>query len=267
MGISERRAREKEARRRAILASAKGLVMSLGAESVSMDDIARSAEVSKATLYQYFRSKEALFNEICEESARDFLEHLGQLANAGAFGENAAAGTGAGAESAEGAGCKEGSAAPAGGASSGGAAEGATGIEALRRFWRGYVEMFGSGDEMIAVFRLRSFLAKWPDAEGQHQGEGQGENSPYIGAILGACRAIVEQCKAEGTFDPGLNSAGAVSLMLLMFSTIVQNAAGLPREAGGSPAMVREMTSAFQIAIRGFAKEGVEHSRLDITGA
>jgi len=76
MGISERREREKEERRRTILNSARELILSSGVQQVSMEDIARKAELSKATVYLYFPSKEVLFSEICEESARDFLEHL-----------------------------------------------------------------------------------------------------------------------------------------------------------------------------------------------
>ena len=41
-----------------------------------MEDIARKAELSKATVYLYFSSKEILFYEICEEAARELLEHL-----------------------------------------------------------------------------------------------------------------------------------------------------------------------------------------------
>jgi len=76
MGISERREREKFERRRAILNCAKELILEQGIERVSMDDIARKAELSKATLYLYFSGKEIIFNEICEEAAREFLEHI-----------------------------------------------------------------------------------------------------------------------------------------------------------------------------------------------
>jgi AcrR family transcriptional regulator len=52
------------------------LILSQGVERVSMEDIAHKAELSKATLYLYFPGKEIIFNEICEESARIFLEHF-----------------------------------------------------------------------------------------------------------------------------------------------------------------------------------------------
>jgi AcrR family transcriptional regulator len=72
MGITERREREKIERRRTIHNSARALILSKGVERVSMEDIARKAELSKATVYLYFSCKEILFNEICEESARGF---------------------------------------------------------------------------------------------------------------------------------------------------------------------------------------------------
>src|SRR5215510_9379694 len=76
MGISERREREKNERRRTILKCARELILLQGVERVSMEDIAKRAELSKATVYLYFSSKEVLLNEICEEAARIFLEHI-----------------------------------------------------------------------------------------------------------------------------------------------------------------------------------------------
>ena len=79
MGITERREREKTERRRAILNCARELILLQGVDQVSMEDIARKAELSKATLYLYFSGKEVIFNEICEEAARFFLNHFKPL--------------------------------------------------------------------------------------------------------------------------------------------------------------------------------------------
>ncbi|MCL2881098.1 MAG: TetR/AcrR family transcriptional regulator [Treponema sp.] len=76
MGIPERREREKTERRKAILGCARELILERGVERVSMEEIAQKAELSKATLYLYFSGKELIFNEICEESARIFLDHI-----------------------------------------------------------------------------------------------------------------------------------------------------------------------------------------------
>jgi AcrR family transcriptional regulator len=86
MGISERREREKYERRKAILDCAKELILSHGVEQVSMEDVARKAELSKATVYLYFSGKEALFNEICEDSARTFLERFNPTGDTGLTG-------------------------------------------------------------------------------------------------------------------------------------------------------------------------------------
>jgi AcrR family transcriptional regulator len=60
MGISERKAREKERRRNEIIDAAERLFFSKGFEHVTMDEIAAGAELSKGTLYLYFRSREDL---------------------------------------------------------------------------------------------------------------------------------------------------------------------------------------------------------------
>jgi len=191
-----------------------------GVQRVSMEDIARKAELSKATVYLYFSSKEILFNEICEEAARVFLEHLGPFLKTGL-----------------------------------------TGMAALKCFWRGYVELFGNSDEMIIVFQVHNFMNPGlPFVSLEEQSK-----SPSVDAILESMKTIIDQCKAEGIFDPGLDSAMATRLLLSMFSIIVENAARIPPEARKSPAIIEEMTGAFQIIIRGFSREGVDRGRLDIT--
>jgi len=64
MGISDRRQREKEQRKTEITDAAERLFFLRGYEDVSMDDIARSVELNKATLYRYFENKETLFATI-----------------------------------------------------------------------------------------------------------------------------------------------------------------------------------------------------------
>ncbi|MCK7483977.1 MAG: TetR/AcrR family transcriptional regulator [Candidatus Moduliflexus flocculans] len=69
MGIQERKNREKEERRALILSKAKELILEHGIDALSMQEIADGTELSKATLYLYFQSKEAILKEILAESA------------------------------------------------------------------------------------------------------------------------------------------------------------------------------------------------------
>jgi len=64
MGISERRKREKEQRKTEILNAAERLFFSRSYEDVTMDNIAQEVELNKATIYLYFKNKEALFATI-----------------------------------------------------------------------------------------------------------------------------------------------------------------------------------------------------------
>ena len=61
MGIQERKEREKEARREEILAAAETVFFEKGLTGSTVDDIAAEAELSKGTIYLYFRSKEDLY--------------------------------------------------------------------------------------------------------------------------------------------------------------------------------------------------------------
>jgi len=61
MGIAERREREKEQRRNDIIDAAERVFFSKGRHAATMDDVAEEAELSKGTLYLYFKNKEDLY--------------------------------------------------------------------------------------------------------------------------------------------------------------------------------------------------------------
>lgn len=65
-----------EARREAILAAAKAVFEDVGFEHATMSEITARAGGSKATLYRYFESKDALFEELLRRSAS---EHSGAV--------------------------------------------------------------------------------------------------------------------------------------------------------------------------------------------
>jgi len=60
MGISERKEREKEQRRNDIVDAAEMIFQEKGLRAATMDEVAEKAELSKGTLYLYFKSKEDL---------------------------------------------------------------------------------------------------------------------------------------------------------------------------------------------------------------
>jgi AcrR family transcriptional regulator len=67
MGLKERRIREKEQRKEQIIDAARTLVLKHGVFSVSVQQIAKLAELSVGTIYLYFGSKEEIFATLQEE--------------------------------------------------------------------------------------------------------------------------------------------------------------------------------------------------------
>jgi AcrR family transcriptional regulator len=61
MGVIERKEREKEWRRSLILSVGEKLFLEKGYSGVTMDELAKTCELSKGALYIYFKSKEELF--------------------------------------------------------------------------------------------------------------------------------------------------------------------------------------------------------------
>lgn len=68
MGIAERKEREKQQRKEEIIKAAEDVFFSRGFEHSTMDDIAAKAELSKGTLYLYFKSKEMLHVEVARRA-------------------------------------------------------------------------------------------------------------------------------------------------------------------------------------------------------
>lgn len=58
MGITERKEREKEQRKKDIIDAAERVFFNKGFDTATVDDVANEAELSKGTVYLYFKSKE-----------------------------------------------------------------------------------------------------------------------------------------------------------------------------------------------------------------
>lgn len=73
MGVQERRQREREARRKAVLDAARELVRERGYNGTTTKQIAAACELSEATLFWYFKSKDEIFTSLLFE-AIDFMQ-------------------------------------------------------------------------------------------------------------------------------------------------------------------------------------------------
>ncbi len=74
MGIKERREKEHEDLRQKILDAASEVFAKDGYESVSMRKIAEKIEYSPTTIYLYFKDKNDLLNQICEETFANLIK-------------------------------------------------------------------------------------------------------------------------------------------------------------------------------------------------
>jgi len=64
LSSQDRREKERESRRSAILKAARKLFFDRGFKNVTVDNIAAKAEVSKGSVYLYFKSKEEIYTQI-----------------------------------------------------------------------------------------------------------------------------------------------------------------------------------------------------------
>lgn len=64
LGLKERRKKDKDNRRKIILSSARSLFFKKGFNKVTVDEIAKSSELGKGSIYLYFNSKEEIYAQI-----------------------------------------------------------------------------------------------------------------------------------------------------------------------------------------------------------
>lgn len=83
MGTSQRKVRERRARRRAIQAAAVQVFSEKGFFRATMEDVAREAELSVGTIYLYYRSKKELYVSLLFESMKIFTEAIERIMAAG----------------------------------------------------------------------------------------------------------------------------------------------------------------------------------------
>src|SRR5262245_64464196 len=67
-----KREKTKVANRQAILAAARRVFAQLGYEAATVRDIIRGTELASGTFYNYFRSKEEVFEALADDGARRF---------------------------------------------------------------------------------------------------------------------------------------------------------------------------------------------------
>src|SRR5271167_1051054 len=84
--ITERRVEEKERRRAEILDAAEALYAEKGWDSVTVDQVARSARLSRALVYVYFKDKEELLFAVGERAMRLLRDRFTAAAAAHAQG-------------------------------------------------------------------------------------------------------------------------------------------------------------------------------------
>lgn len=80
MAVADRRKRERAARREAILKAARGVLMNRGVRGTTTKEIAAQCELSEATLFFYFQSKDEILLSLLFESIEFWARGLDGIA-------------------------------------------------------------------------------------------------------------------------------------------------------------------------------------------
>lgn len=79
MGVQERREREREARRQLVLDATRKLVRERGFTATTTKEIAKACELSEATLFWYFQSKDEIFTSLLYEGIEFMRQGLEEI--------------------------------------------------------------------------------------------------------------------------------------------------------------------------------------------
>ncbi len=79
MGLRERRGKEKDNRKKNILKAARSLFFKKGFTKVTVDEIAKTSELGKGSIYLYFNSKEEIYAQILLNDIDGFNEKVDVL--------------------------------------------------------------------------------------------------------------------------------------------------------------------------------------------
>jgi len=224
MGIAERKSREREDRRRNILELTKGLVLEKGVDALSMQDIADAAELSKATLYLYFQSKESLFMEILDEATKSFCAYVEERIDPESTGIEA--------------------------------------LNALWSSYLGLFGE--SEDIIILTGIMRTITPAAPlDSRGDDGIAGDDPPSGAAHARMRSLiAAILERGRRDGTLDPAMDPRRLSRTVIMIAMAIIDNVARLPREARDPLVIKEDMKSTFELLLRGVAAEGTDRAAL-----
>lgn len=80
MGVAERRERERKARRETLLHAARSVLLERGVRGTTTKEIAERCELSEATLFFYFKSKDEILVSLIFESIAFWADGLDRLA-------------------------------------------------------------------------------------------------------------------------------------------------------------------------------------------
>jgi len=79
LGLEERRKRERENRKNAILKAARRLFFEKGFKTVTVESIAKKAELSKGSIYLYYNSKEEIYTQILLSDIDKFHNRISDI--------------------------------------------------------------------------------------------------------------------------------------------------------------------------------------------
>lgn len=129
-------------------------------------------------------------------------------------------------------------------------------IDTLKIIWGSYKELFGESEDIMVIFSISNYIE--PNIPFLQIEEDSGMSKNTSGIFYSMISDAIKKGIDEAIFDPTINPQTVGKTLIVLFSSIVNSAAKLPKTARKSQFILGEMENTFKIILRGIAKEGAD---------
>ncbi|MDR2807542.1 MAG: TetR/AcrR family transcriptional regulator [Spirochaetaceae bacterium] len=129
-------------------------------------------------------------------------------------------------------------------------------LDMIKIIWSSYKEIFGDSEDVMVSFNIWNYISPTLPLLQIEEETNMDKNSVelFYSIITDAIKKGID----EGIFDPSVNPQTVCRIIMILFSSIANTAAKLPKAVRKSHFILKEMESMFEIILYGITQKGVD---------
>ena len=138
---------------------------------------------------------------------------------------------------------------------------GSSGIEAIHSLWKGFLDFYGDSEDIFVLTGIQRALSPGYPVQGF-----AGEGGRPLESLASFIAAYLERGMADGTIMAGMDPKKSADIVVMIATSIIDQAARLPRLARNTARIQELLRDALEIVLRGFAGPKAPPSALRLGG-